>query len=101
MNEIEVEYFPVWRRYLPLVRNAGLAKLELADLFIAMMEYQFEGKDPEGDVKVCRVHVIQQVHQNLFCSTGTQIMDEEQDLFHPNTSPSNKDFKYSRSVIFQ
>ena len=47
MNEIEVEYFPVWRRYLPLVRNAGLAKLELADLFIAMMEYQFEGKDPE------------------------------------------------------
>jgi hypothetical protein len=47
MNEIEVEYFPIWRRYLPLIRNAGLSKLEMADLFMAMMEYQFEGKYPE------------------------------------------------------
>ena len=48
MKEIEVEYFPVWRRYLEQIRNARLTESELANLFMAMMEYQFEGKEPEG-----------------------------------------------------
>ena len=48
MEEIEVEYFPVWRRYLEQLRNAKLTDHELAHLFMAMLEYQFEGKEPEG-----------------------------------------------------
>ena len=47
MNEIEVDYMPIWRRYLPQLRASGLRKRELATLFLAMMEYQFEGKEPK------------------------------------------------------
>lgn len=48
MNEIEVEYMPIWRRYLDQLRNSGLTKREVATLLFAMMEYQFEGKEPKG-----------------------------------------------------
>ena len=48
MKEIEVEYFPSWRRYLPQFRAAKLTRLELGDLYLAMNEYHFEGKEPEG-----------------------------------------------------
>ena len=48
MKEIEVEYFPTWRRYLDLIRNARLTDSELAHLYMAMMEYQFEDKEPVG-----------------------------------------------------
>ena len=48
MKEIEVEYFPTWRRYLQQVRNANLTQLELGHLYLSMMEYQFEDKEPEG-----------------------------------------------------
>lgn len=47
MKEINVEYLPVWRRYLEQVRTGGLSDKELGALFRAMMEYQFEGKAPE------------------------------------------------------
>lgn len=47
MKEIEVDYFPVWRRYPNLFRRAKLTKTQIADLFLAMMDYQFEGIEPE------------------------------------------------------
>lgn len=47
MKEVEVDYFPVWRRYPDLIRRGKLTKLQIADLFIAMMDYQFEGIEPE------------------------------------------------------
>ena len=48
MNEIEVAYFPTWRRYLDIVRMGELTERELGKLYLAMMEYQFEGKEPKG-----------------------------------------------------
>lgn len=47
MKEVQVDYFPVWRRYPDLIRRAKLTKLQIADLFLTMMDYQFEGKEPE------------------------------------------------------
>ena len=44
--EIEIKYLPVWRRYLDMLRNTGLRKARIGLLFIMMMEYHFEGKEP-------------------------------------------------------
>lgn len=48
MKEIEVEFFPMWRRYLPQIREVALTDKQLGTLVRTMMEYQFEGKEPEG-----------------------------------------------------
>lgn len=51
MEEIKVDYFPVWRRYRELFKRAQLTKLQYGDLFCAMIDYQFEGIEPaEFDV---------------------------------------------------
>lgn len=47
MIEIDVEYLPIWRRYLDHIRDAQLTDKELGSLVMAMMEYQFEGKEPD------------------------------------------------------
>ena len=47
MEEIKVDYFPVWRRYRELLRRARLTKLQFGELFCAMLDYQFEGIEPE------------------------------------------------------
>ena len=47
MKEIEVSFFPVWRRYLTQIREIELPDKQLGTLHRAMMEYQFEGKVPE------------------------------------------------------
>ena len=47
MDEIGVKYFPFWIRYLQMFRDAELTKLQAGTLLWMMMEYQFEGKEPE------------------------------------------------------
>lgn len=47
MNEHKVAYFPMWERYLELFRKTGLTHSQIGTLICAMMEYQFEGKEPE------------------------------------------------------
>ena len=47
MTDINVDYFPTWRRYLELIREGNLCDRALGALYRAMMEYQFEGKLPE------------------------------------------------------
>ena len=47
MKEIEVDYLPVWRRYQRLIKRAKLTKVQIADLFLAMLDYQFDGIEPE------------------------------------------------------
>lgn len=61
MNEIEVDYFPVWKKYRTLFRKAKLTKLDLGELFIAMMDYQFEGiKPPEFEGALLGIWVVVQ-----------------------------------------
>lgn len=43
MEEIEVEYLPIWKRYLELFRRGRLSFESIGILLVAMMEYQFEG----------------------------------------------------------
>lgn len=55
MTQIDVTYLPVWNRYLELFREGALDNEALGALFRAMMEYQFEGTEPEdlsGTAKV-------------------------------------------------
>lgn len=47
MTDIHVDYFPTWRRYLQLFREGELSNEALGALYYAMMEYQFEGTQPE------------------------------------------------------
>ena len=46
-NQIDVKYFPTWERYLTTFRETGLTKSQLGWLWLSMMEYQFENKEPE------------------------------------------------------
>ena len=55
MDKIDVEYMPIWRRYLEQIECADLTDQELGTLFRAMMKYQFEGVEPEGLNSVLRV----------------------------------------------
>ena len=48
MNDtIEVAYFPLWRRYAQMFRETGLTDSQMGKLLGMMMDYQFEGKEPE------------------------------------------------------
>ena len=47
MDESGVKYFPFWIRYLQMFRDCGLTKSQSGQLLWMMMEYQFEGKEPE------------------------------------------------------
>lgn len=55
MDKIDVDYLPVWRRYLDQIECADLTDTDLGTLFRAMMKYQFEGVEPEGLNNVLRV----------------------------------------------
>lgn len=55
MEKIDVDYLPVWRRYLDQVERSKLTDQELGTLFRAMMKYQFEGEEPEGLNNVVQV----------------------------------------------
>ena len=46
MKEIQVDYFPVWRKYPDLFNRARLTKEQRGDLLDAMMAYQLEGIEP-------------------------------------------------------
>ena len=46
MEKKRMDYIPMWGRYLPMFRNAGLTDVQLGHLMRAMMEYHFEGKEP-------------------------------------------------------
>lgn len=47
MKKIDMEYLPIWRRYLDWFQISKLSHKALGELLIAMMQYQFEGKEPE------------------------------------------------------
>ena len=47
MNEVNVEFFPVWRKYPALFNRARLTKEQRGELLDAMMAYQFDGVEPE------------------------------------------------------
>ncbi len=48
MNEnVEVAYLPIWRRYADHFRQNGLSDSQKGKLLGFMMDYQFEGKEPE------------------------------------------------------
>ena len=42
-----VKYFPTWERYLQTFRETEMTNSQLGWLWLAMMEYQFENKEPE------------------------------------------------------
>ena len=44
MPEIEVDYFPVWNRYLGLFEELNVSREDAGALFFAMMQYQFRGE---------------------------------------------------------
>lgn len=46
-DTVEVAYFPIWRRYAQLFRDTGLSDAQKGKLLGFMMEYQFEGVEPE------------------------------------------------------
>ena len=46
--EIDVAFFPFWKRYLNMFRESELTKFQSGLLLWMMMEYQFEGKEPEN-----------------------------------------------------
>ena len=54
-TEIDVKYFPTWKRYLQMFRESGFTKLQLGCLWLMMMEYQFENKEPETVPKALRL----------------------------------------------
>ena len=45
---IEVAYLPIWRRYAKLFRDNGLTDMQKGKLLGFMMDYQFEGIEPEN-----------------------------------------------------
>lgn len=53
-NEILIKYLPVWRRYLDMLRGSGLSFWRIGQLFVMMMEYHFEGKEPRRVPKALR-----------------------------------------------
>ena len=53
-NEILIKYLPVWRRYLDMLRGSGLTYWRIGQLFVMMMEYHFEGKEPRRVPKAIR-----------------------------------------------
>ena len=53
--EIEVAFFPFWKRYLNMFRESELTKLQSGHLLWMMMEYQFEGKEPENVPKALKL----------------------------------------------
>ena len=55
MDEIHVSYFPFWDRYLQMFREAELTKVQSGTLLWMMMEYQFEGKEPQTVPKALRM----------------------------------------------
>lgn len=55
MDKIDIEYMPVWRRYLEQIECAKLTDTDLGTLFRAMMKYQFEGIEPEDLNSVLQV----------------------------------------------
>lgn len=46
-EKIEIPYLPVWRRYAQLFRDTGLTDTQKGKLLGFMMDYQFEGIEPE------------------------------------------------------
>lgn len=52
MNEHKVAYLPLWARYLELFRSTKMTNAQIGSMIVAMMEYQFEGKDPEKLSKI-------------------------------------------------
>ena len=54
-TEIEVKYFPTWRSYLGQFRETELTHSQLGWLWLTMMEYQFENKEPEKIPKALKM----------------------------------------------
>lgn len=55
MKNKQMDYLPLWSRYLEMFRQTGLSKAQVGELIYGMMEYQFEGQEPSfrnRDVKV-------------------------------------------------
>lgn len=53
--DIDVKYFPFWKRYLNMFRESELTKMQTGQLLWMMMEYQFEDKEPETVPKALRM----------------------------------------------
>lgn len=47
MDNIEVEYFPFWRRYQEKIESANFSNEDLGMLTRAMINYQFRGEEPQ------------------------------------------------------
>ena len=62
----------ILRKHRPEM-NMGLQKL----LVNAAAE-----KGRHGNIKFCRIHVIDQVHQHLLGTSLSKIMDEEKNFYH-------------------
>ena len=45
---IEVAYLPVWRRYRTMFQEAALTDAQKGKLLGYMMDYQFDGQEPQG-----------------------------------------------------
>lgn len=54
-QRIEVAYFPIWKRYLDMFRDAQLTDSQLGKLMLIMMAYQFDGVEPTEVPRALRV----------------------------------------------
>ena len=54
-QEIDIKYFPTWRSYLGQFRETELTHSQLGWLWLTMMEYQFENKEPEKVPKALKL----------------------------------------------
>lgn len=64
MQEIQLDYFPIWKKYPDLFNRARLTKEQRGDLLDAMMAYQFQGIEPEEFDPVLQA-IWSVVHQDL------------------------------------
>ena len=55
MENKRMDYAPSWIRYLPMIRRAKLTREQMGDLWLAMLEYQAEDKEPEELDQVCEI----------------------------------------------
>lgn len=66
MSEKSVSYIPIWERYQEKFYEAGLTNEDLGALLRAMMDYQFQGKEPtelSGVTKIFWMFIIEDLNR--------------------------------------
>ena len=66
MCEKSVSYIPVWERYYDKFMEAGLTSTDVGELVLAMMGYQFRGKEPTeltGVTKIFWMFIVEDLNR--------------------------------------